>query len=277
MQKFIAVFVLVCTFWACEKRDHESSEPRYVVLTSIVRILPTKYYKGTEQKDVYSYNSSGYENGNVFYIDGKKEEERKNYRHDEEGRVLHWESFLADGSEGLTFDYTYSASGKVLTEAKISPAREVGGIKIEEKHSFKEYAYDRYDREISVISQLNGEPFSKYINYRYDKMGNLLQLDHVDNDEKLMMRYEATYNKKGKKETGIVTSYLLSEGQRNVSEYFYDSSGNLIQVKNYLNEKYTSELKDYEYDEAGNCLSCKAYDITGVVTTEYYHTYQRFD
>ena len=36
-------------------------------------------------------------------------------------------------------------------------------------------------------------------------------------------------------------------------------------------------LKDHKYDEAGNLLSCNSCGVDGVVYTEYYYTYQRFD
>lgn len=112
MQKFITLFIFACIICSCEKSDNKPSQPRYLVLTRTVKMLPTEYQKGKEMKEVYTYNDFGYEDSFILYVDGENVEERKNYKHDEQGRVLHWEAFAPDGRKGLTMDYTYSCVRK---------------------------------------------------------------------------------------------------------------------------------------------------------------------
>ena len=45
MQKFITLLVFVCAICSCEKSDNKPSQPRYLVLTRTVKMLPTEYQK----------------------------------------------------------------------------------------------------------------------------------------------------------------------------------------------------------------------------------------
>ena len=100
MQKFITLLVFVCAICSCEKSDNKPSQPRYLVLTRTVKMLPTEYQKGREMKEVYTYNDFGYEDRFILYVDGENVEQRKNYKHDELGRVLHWEALPRMGGKG---------------------------------------------------------------------------------------------------------------------------------------------------------------------------------
>ena len=117
MNKWGILFILLCVVWACDKKEEDKpSEPRYVVLTQVSRhfnMLGNGSTEMKEYKEVYSYNSYGYENGCAFYEDGVKVEERGNYRHDELGRVVYWETALTDGTKGFFWDYSYTACGEV--------------------------------------------------------------------------------------------------------------------------------------------------------------------
>ncbi len=277
MQKYFIFSILVCLLCACEKSDKKPLKPKYVVLTRVVHILPTEYSEGKEMKEIFAYNSFGYENGYALYVNGEKVEERKNYQHDEQGREIHWEFLGPTGEKGLTMDYTYSASGKVVLEDKIFHSYTKNDYTVEEKHYIKEYTYDNQDREICVLSYLNGEVFSTYKNYKYDKDDNLLQWEDMDENGKLQMKYEASYDNKGKMITNVVSSYMTFFDFVMRYEYSYDSSGKLISMKEYLDGKFVNEMKDYTYDEAENVLSSKLCGIDGSVLTEYYYTYQKFE
>ena len=248
MQKFITLFIFACIICSCEKSDNKPSQPRYLVLTRTVKMLPTEYQKGKEMKEVYTYNDLGYEDSFILYVDGENVEERKNYKHDEQGRVLHWEAFAPDGRKGLTMD-----------------------------HYLTQYTYDEQDREIQQLSYLNDEVLGVHTNYKYDNSGNLLLVHDVDKDGQLKMKYEATYNRAGKIEKSTVTSYLSFGTLTTTWKYSYDSEGYLILEEEYQDGKPAHVLKDHKYDEAGNLLSCNSYGVDGVVYTEYYYTYQRFD
>ena len=91
--------VRVCNLFM-QKSDNKPSQPRYLVLTRTVKMLPTEYQKGREMKEVYTYNDFGYEDSFILYVDGENVEQRKNYKHDELGRVLHWEALPRMGGKG---------------------------------------------------------------------------------------------------------------------------------------------------------------------------------
>ena len=277
MQKFITLFIFACIICSCEKSDNKPSQPRYLVLTRTVKMLPTEYQKGKEMKEVYTYNDFGYEDSFILYVDGENVEERKNYKHDEQGRVLHWEAFAPDGRKGLTMDYTYSASGKILVEDKVFLPTAESGYGAETNHYLTQYTYDEQDREIQQLSYLNDEVLGVHTNYKYDNSGNLLLVHDVDKDGQLKMKYEATYNRVGKIEKSTVISYLSFGTLTTTWEYSYDSEGYLILEEGYQDGKPAHVLKDHKYDEAGNLLSCNSCGVDGVVYTEYYYTYQRFD
>ena len=173
MQKFITLLVFVCAICSCEKSDNKPSQPRYLVLTRTVKMLPTEYQKGREMKEVYTYNDFGYEDSFILYVDGENVEQRKNYKHDELGRVLHWEAFTLDGRKGLTMDYTYSASGKIMVEDKVFLPTAESGYGAETDHYLTQYTYDEQDREIQQLSYLNDEVLGVHTNYKYDNSGNL--------------------------------------------------------------------------------------------------------
>lgn len=251
MQKFITLLVFVCAICSCEKSDNKPSQPRYLVLTRTVKMLPTEYQKGREMKEVYTYNDFGYEDSFILYVDGENVEQRKNYKHDELGRVLHWEAFTPDGRKGLTMDYTYSASGKILVEDKVFLPTAESGYGAETDHYLTQYTYDEQDREIQQLSYLNDEVLGVHTNYKYDNSGNLLLVHNVDKDGQLKMKYEATYNGAGKIEESTVTSYLGLE-MTTTWKYSYDSKGYLILEEEYQDGKLAHVLKDHKYDEAGN-------------------------
>lgn len=71
MQKFITLFIFACIICSCEKSDNKPSQPRYLVLTRTVKMLPTEYQKGKEMKEVYTYNDFGYEDSFILYVDGE--------------------------------------------------------------------------------------------------------------------------------------------------------------------------------------------------------------
>ena len=279
MNKWGVLFILLCVVWACDKKEEdEPSEPRYVVLTQVSRhfnMLGNGSTEMKEYKEVYSYNSYGYENGCAFYEDGVKVEERGNYRHDELGRVVYWETALTDGTKGFFGDYSYTPSGKLSVERKVYFTKEEGGVEKEPLIYKTEYSYNGQDLENRVFAYMNDELNYKRDNYQYNAAGQLLAFDEFDKNGNLRATYRDTYDPSGRLLKSEIVMKIIEWSS--VYEYTYDSSGRVASMKTYSDGKYDGETKDYRYDEAGNKLSSKAYDAAGNLMSELEYTYQKFE
>ena len=131
------------------------------------------------------------------------------------------------------------------------------------------YKYDENGNLIEDSSSYWG--FNSVSKYLYDEAGNLLQMDYMNTEDSLILRYiykydidgrmaeNSSYNSNGElheKMGNIVetTSTNPNPLLNDITYYKHDLKGNMLEVNSKYPDGSQNYLNTYEYDEKGNVI-----------------------
>ncbi|KNZ70400.1 putative deoxyribonuclease RhsB [Thermincola ferriacetica] len=212
----------------------------------------------------------------VYYPDGSyveygyNDQGKREWMEDMYGTV--WYDYDALGrltavtnQDDMTVEYEYNALGQ-KTLVKYPDGKKV------------KYGYDNLNRLITVTDRLN-----KVTSYEYDQVGRrtktilpngvvtsygyntanqLTSMASINADQKLLAKYEYTYDLAGNRTRLIQTV----EGSVYTTEYFYDPLNQLEKVINPDGSRVA-----YEYDPVGNRIKMTKVEGDSINTTKYYY------
>lgn len=200
------------------------------------------------------YNSDGNETGYKYSIGGQLMEENKNYRHDQYGNVIYYESFSPNGAKTMSLTSTYLKYEKPLTRnIDYSGVLDV---------NVEEWTYNSDGNENGYKRSKNNVVTFENKNYQHDQYENVV---YYESFEEGIPTYKFTrtflgYNKRLTKQMEYVQT-----GQVRLVQWTYNSERFEIGIKNYLDKVLTSENKNYQHDEFGNVTYYEQIDAAGNV------------
>lgn len=221
-------------------------------------------------KREYTYDEKGNCLSDISYNSSGEIVTSDVYEYDDNGNVISHNVIDVTKTE-TKYEYEYDENGKLLYETKYADI------------AYKmEYLYNE-NGELYRINTFWDDVDWGYYEYKYDENGNCIE--EISTVEKAELRYEMIYDDNNrmveKKSYFKSADWVLDL----YAGYTYDTDGNLIEVKDLINDSmieeysyditgnlvkenyyYSGELSyyiEYIYDEDGDLLSSYAYDSSG--------------
>jgi hypothetical protein len=222
------------------------------------------------------------------YGEGRRLEERTDFRHDAQGRVV---SMLVnangDGTADTRWSYSYDSRGNPTQQDRFvgetlqerihnrfdaagrqtSWTRDANGDGSPDER--KRYTYDPNGNMISYESDLDGDGlFEDVRQYQYDMRGNAIVDERVEMpDGRVVERSRMTYDERGNRTSWLKDSH--DDGRVNERFlYVYDARGNLTSFEHDMDGDGTIDMRERRfYDREGKLVRQRRTDPSGTWQT----------
>lgn len=259
-----------CSDWVLSKQTEEVEEER-TVNTSYEKQLNPKYYQEQVDKDNY------YNQFDEYVLSETIEESIQ----DEEGNIISETSTYkrGNGIAKTVTKYTYDEFGKV-TKEETSNSKYQDGNWLSAKETQKLYEYDYQGNVIKTETKQKSEEQDKWesqvtrsvydeqgqlvesyspkgikegycTTYEYDLLGRMVKEKIPLNKKEGTIQYQICIMEYDINDKLVATEEEQTDSQNIRTEYSYDKRGNLLQVKNCL-ENGKAQYTQYVYDTEGN-------------------------
>lgn len=183
----------------------------------------------------------------------------------ESSRLLRQTKYDAAGSVVSWTDYTLNADGRPIKSVPHS----AGGFLTDEDFLC---SYEYSNGYLTARNDYSGDGQRLISRRKYDAAGHELKWILYDEDGKVNLWYENTYNEQG----DCISHLLCREGEKpkvmNLREYDYDENGHISQCRYLSQSGSVIHIYDYSYepDAQGRVLSYRQYDSSARLLVEWF-------
>ncbi|MCD8361525.1 MAG: hypothetical protein LUC98_00980 [Lachnospiraceae bacterium] len=246
-------------------------ENGYLVMSTSLQARENAHTRYTE----YSYDSSGNLLSEYSYYTAGNVTSQTDYSYDSQGNMLSEISSNLDGIDEIN-EWTYDEDGNLRTEKNVNYKSDGTVTETAHTYSYDDEGFcltDYYERDGSLVWVEQ---------YSYDDYGNVITIDYYsdwsDTEPDSTGTYSYVYD-----ENGTILSQTYHDGfgtdlsHSLITEYSYDSAGNVVSKTDKYLDGTLSKQYTYEYDENGNLIFQGEYPASSSNYLEIEYTYEYWE